>query len=375
MKAYKTELAPNQWQASKLQEYADVRKFVYNLGRLEWDRQYQLGNKPSEYGLRKLFNAVKRERMAEYNSWPGVTGVPYSVTEGAFADLGDAYKNFYRRVKRGEKPGFPKAALDANRFHMRGVKVKIDRVRISGIGWIRLKERNYLPVDGEYGIYATVTKRAGRWFISILEKSEEELLSGSGVIGVDFGIKNLAVCSNGKVFENPKALSKAMAKVSRLNRELSRRNKGSANWYKTKKKLQVAYYKLSNVRKHCLHQVSSYLVKNAGTIVIEDLHVKGMVKNRHLAKAVSDAGMSELRRQIEYKAEKSGVEVIIADRWYPSSKTCSQCGYKKENLKLSDRVYKCPECGLVIDRDLNAACNLAALGTAKHAGIACGVEV
>ena len=184
------------------------------------------------------------------------------------------------------------------------------------------------------------------------------------VIGVDFGVKVLATCSNGRVFENPAPLRAAQAKVKRLSRELSRRKKGGANWHKTQAALAKAHLRLSNTRTHTLHQISDYLTQEVrpSTIVLEDLNVAGMLKNHKLALSISDAGFGELRRQIEYKARWLEIQVVLADRWYPSSKTCHQCGEVRRDLTLSDRTFTCPGCGFTIDRDLNAALNLAALG-------------
>jgi len=183
------------------------------------------------------------------------------------------------------------------------------------------------------------------------------------VVGVDLGIKTLAVCSDGATFENPRALATAERKLKRLNRELSRRRKGSKNRAKTRAKLARCHARIANIRSHALHNASYHLTAKTKpqAVVIEDLNVKGMLNNRSLSKAISDVGMGELRRQIEYKGTWYGVEVVTADRWYASSKTCSACGAVNRALTLSDRTYVCAACGAVIDRDLNAALNLASL--------------
>ena len=363
-RAYKTELNPNNWQASKFDRFAWVSMAVFNVGLREWKRVYENDGKPSAYGLKKRFNAVKDD------VFPWARSAPYAVTEAAFGDLGDAFKHFFRRVKNGEEPGYPKHKKDKSSFAVRGLKVKSDRVYIQGVGWVRLKERDYIPTTDsglKFGTYATISKRAGHWYISALVYEDMPELNDRHkhiVIGVDFGIKELATCSNGKVFKNPKPLVEAERKLNRLQRELARRKKGGSNWQKTKRKLQRAHKRVADIRSHTLHEISSYLTTEVRprTIVIEDLNVKGMMKNHHLAKAISDVGFGELRRQIEYKAEWYGIEVVLADRWYPSSKTCSRCGVIKSDLTLSDRTFVCDDCGLQIDRDYNAALNLAALG-------------
>ena len=336
-------------------------RYVYNWGLAEWKRQYEAGEKPSSYGLCKKFNHEKDEIC------PWIRELPYAVTEATFANLNSAFQNFFRRVKNGEKPGYPrfKKRGTRNSFRVRNLGIENDRIRITGIGWVRLREPEYIPVDAErYGVYATISERAGRWFISVLAEDEVTEIETTGEsIGVDVGINKLAVCSDGKVFENPKALYKYERKLKRLQRELSRRERGSNNRAKTRAKIAKCYARIADIRKYSLHDISHYVTetKRPAVVVIEDLNVKGMLTNHHIARAMSDAAVSELHRQITYKAGWSGIEVIKADRWFASSKTCSECGSVKTLLKLSERTYACENCGAVIDRDLNAALNLAAL--------------
>lgn len=369
MKAYKTELDPNNKQRSFFSRCAGTSRYVYNWGLAEWKRQYDAGEKPSQYGLCKQFNSIKDEMC------PWIRELPYAVVESSFVNLGYAFKNFFRRIKAGDvKSGYPrfkKRGIKTS-FQLRGTKIENDRVRLTGIGWVRLKESNYIPSAAEYGIYATISERAGRWFISVLVKNgadEKYIKNGNGYLGIDLGVKALATFSDGTVFENPKTIYKYEKQLARLNRELHRRKPGSANRKKTKERLSRLYYKTTNIRKHALHQVSYYATAKSkpGVIVLENLNVKGMTANHHLSRAVLDASFGELRRQIEYKAARRGIEVVLADRWFASSKTCSRCGCINQNLKLSDRTYVCNDCGLTIDRDLNAAINLAALAEGRNA--------
>ncbi len=245
-------------------------------------------------------------------------------------------------------------------------------MRLTGVGWIRLKERGYVPTDGvKYGVYATISEVAGHWYISVqVEEPCVKIVSLNGSLGIDVGISKMAVLSDGVVFDNPRALAKYERKKKRLQRELSRRTKGGANWRKTLDKIRRVERKIVNVRRHAQHEVSHYATTYAkpSIIIIEDLNVEGMLKNRNLAKALGDVGINELLRQIGYKAEWQGTQVVKADRWYASSKTCSRCGMVVNDLTLTQRVFKCPECGLVIDRDLNAARNLAALANRQTGG-------
>jgi putative transposase len=176
--------------------------------------------------------------------------------------------------------------------------------------------------------------------------------------GVDLGIHRLAQVSDGTCFENPRALKKALVRLKRLQRRVSRRKQGSANRQKAVRQLAKAHYRVANIRKDSLHQATTWLARNKSAIVLEDLHVKGMLKNRHLAQAIADVGLYEFRRQLQYKGQWYGCEVFLADRFFPSSKQCSRCGTVKDSLSLSEHTYRCEECGLVIDRDWNAAMNL-----------------
>jgi len=370
-RAYKTELDPNNGQASRFDTFAEARQFMYNVGLREWDRQYKRDMKPSAYKLKRQFTEAKQTVFAGEFDW---SSIPFAVQGEAFGALGDAFKHFFRRVKNGQDPGYPRFKKSADSFSVKNTRVEHDRVRITHVGWVRLKERGYIPTaesGKKFGTYATISKRAGRWFISVLVY-EDIVVPDNGrgdVLGIDLGLHHLIVTSDGDMFDKSTALKDAERKVGRLNKELARRKKGGKNWHKTKRKLQRAHYRVSTARKHWLHQISHELTANRrpSTIVIEDLHVKGMMRNRHLAKALSEASFGELRRQIEYKAERWGIDVVVANRWYASSKTCSGCGCIKDDLTLSDRVYHCGDCGLEMDRDLNAARNLATLGKAQTA--------
>jgi putative transposase len=362
LRAYKTELDPNDRQQTFFRGCAGAARWVYNWALADRKARYEEhGLNTSMYEQSRRLNATKDELA------PWLRETPYAVQEKAMRDLDAAFTNFFRRVKHGEKPGYPKFKsknTSPAKFSLRNAKIEGGRVRLTGIGWIRLKEHGYLPVEGPYGVYAVVSEQAGRWFVSVLvEREVAEPAQGDGVLGIDLGVKALATCSDGTVFENPKVLYKAERKLKRLEREKSRRQKGGKNRTKTVRKLQRCHARIANIRKHALHQVSHYVTVRAKPciVVIEDLNVLGMEQNHHLAKALSDVGMGELRRQIEYKAKWHGVKVVVADRWYPSSKMCSECGATNQVLTLSDRTYVCPACGCILDRDLNAARNLAFL--------------
>jgi len=370
-RAFKTELNPNNQQRGAFMQHAGTARFVYNWALADRIERYEAGDPTNLYEQKLRFNALKDEQFP----WIRKT-TAYCTIEEAFRHLDTAYKNFFRRVKQGKaEKGFPRfksRKRSISSFTMRG-RIHIERGRIKlpsprygdSIGWVRLKERDYLPTTGVKILSVNISEKAGRWFASVqVEMDIPDTESGtSEPIGIDLGIKTLAVCSDGTTFENPKPLAQQERKLKRLQREFARRQRGSKNREKTKRKIARCHAKIANIRKHALHNASYYVTAKTkpSTVVVEDLNVKGMMANRHLAKAVADASFGELRRQIEYKGQWYGVDVVVADRFYPSSKTCSGCGSKKPLLRLDERTFVCEKCGMIIDRDLNAALNLASL--------------
>lgn len=382
-RGYKSELKVNNKERSLLAGCAGAARFAWNWGlRQKIDEYEAAGESPSYYELHRRLNAQKKGAL----SW--LYKYSKTIPQEALRDLDQAFANFFRRVKGGEKPGFPRfksRKRGMGSFRVWGsIGVKPGRIKLPRLGWLRLKERGYLPCEGVKVLSATVSARAGRWFVSL--QVEEEIPvqpAGSETVGVDLGIRHLAVCSTGEVYENPKALGKALKRLARLQRELSRRQKGSKSREKTRAKIARLHYRIACLRKDTLQQATSRIVaktklqrQRPGVVVLEDLNVAGMLQNRKLARAIADVGMGEFGRQMAYKGDWYGVHVVRADRWFPSSKRCSGCGQVKESLSLSERVYRCEACGLLLDRDLNAARNLAQYSettTASSAGSeACG---
>ena len=366
-RAYKTELNVTDKQRAYFVQCAGVSRYVYNWALADRIAKHEAGDKANRFEQSRRWNAGKDELA------PWVREYPYVVQQEALAHLDVAYQNFFKRIKKGaDKAGFPKFKSRKNgigSFSLRGnIHVESRRIKLPVIGWVKLFQADYLPVEGVKINKATISECAGHWFVSLQveEVIETPVPAKNDVIGIDVGIKSLAVLSNGKVFDNPKTLYKYQGRLARLQRELSRRKKGSNNREKTRRKLARAHYKVECIRKNNLHNITSYLVKKKkpAIIVIENLNVAGMMQNKHLSKAIADASLSELKRQIIYKAKWNGVKVIEADRWFASSKTCSKCGNRKPMLSLGERVYKCDVCGHIEDRDLNAAKNLQKL--AEH---------
>jgi putative transposase len=363
LRAYKTELDPNDHQRTAFVRHAGACRFVYNWALVDRKRRYEEDHLSTNlYEQKRRFNALKHEQF------PWLAEVASRPIEQTFMNVDRAFQNFFRRVKAGQTPGYPrfksrKRGLGA--FTMRDVRIEPRRIKLPRIGWVRLKEDGYLPVVGVKVLSANVSERAHRWYVSLqVEQEVTEPTTATGKpIGVDLGIKTLATCSSGKVFENPRVLVGRERQLKRLQRQLSRRVKGSNRRKESAARIATLHAKIARTRSHAMHQVTHYLtaIAKPSVVVIEDLNVAGMLRNHSLAKAISDASFAEFRRQLTYKAAWHGVGVLVADRWYPSSKTCSECGAVKASLSLSERTFVCEFCGAMIDRDLNAAVNLSRL--------------
>jgi len=375
-RAYRYELDPNNIQRSSLAQHAGVARFAYNWGlekRIARYKNNQADNRFTDaMKQHKLLNSLKK------TEFPWMYETSKCAPQEALRDLHQAFKNFYRGLKSGKKIGFP-------RFKRRGVR---DSFRLYGtirfheraiqlprIGKIRIKEKRKCYYNGRI-LSATVRRRTNRWFVSVAV--EEDILDPQPVrgtpVGVDLGVKTLATLSDGTTFANPRALGRRLKKLRKLNKSLSRKKKGSKNREKAKLRLAKMYLKIFNVRQDTLHKVTTYLAKSHSKVVIEDLCVSWMLKNRRLARAVAYVRFYEFRRQLEYKCGWYGSELVVVSRTFPSSKMCSQCGHRKKELSLSEREYKCEQCGFQIDRDLNAALNLVAVSLPETQN-ACREEV
>jgi len=364
VRGYKTELDLNDEQRTACLKHAGVSRFVYNWGLARSKVAYRnTGKRPTAIDLHKELNKLKR------TDFPWMYETSKCAPQEALRDLDKAYKNFFRRVelkKQGQwrgKLGFPKMKKKSKAigsFRLTGsIKVFSHAVQLPRLGRVRLHEHEFIPVDAKV-LSATVSEQAGRWFVSIQVEEEQEKPppTATTAIGVDLGIKTLASCSDGKSFANPRALKHAQKRLRRLERQKSRRQKGSKNRKKTCRTLAKQHTRVANIRRDAAHKLTSYLSKNHALVAIEDLHVTGMLKNHKLAQAVSDSNFGEIRRQLDYKTSWYGVHLVVIDRFYPSSKTCSACGWIDEDQNLSDRVFVCEDCGSVLDRDENAARNI-----------------
>ena len=364
VRGYKTELNLSNAQRTACLKHAGASRFAYNWGLARSQEVYRTtGKRPSPAQLHKELNALKLTKF------PWMYEVSKCAPQEALRDLDKAYKNFFRRVelkKQGKwkgKLGFPKPkkrSKGIGSFRLTGsIHVYENAVQLPRLGRLCVHEHGYLPTDAKI-LSATVSERAGRWFVSIQVEEEQEQLTPTAMtaIGVDLGMKILATLSDGSTVANPRALKHAQKRLKRLERQKSRRKKGSQNRKKIVKKIAMQHARVANIRKDATHKFTSDLSKNHALVAIEDLHVAGMLKNHKLAQAISDSNFGEIKRQLIYKTKHYQTHLVMINRFYPSSKTCSCCGWRNELLTLSDRVFVCLDCGYVADRDYNAAKNI-----------------
>lgn len=374
-------LLPNNKQKTKLFQYANTARFAYNWALGREQENYKNGGKfISDGDLRKEFTQLKK--IEEY-TW--LNDISNNVTKQAIKDACDSYKKFFKGYSKfpkfkSKKKSVPSFYQDNIKIQFTDTHVKVEGFAVSKkknkqkLNWIRLAERGRIPTDYKYSS-PRIKYDGFNWYITVgVECEKSNTQPSSKGIGIDLGIKDLAICSDGSIYKNinrTQKVKKLEKRKRRLQRSISRKyeknRKGVSycktnNIIKSEKELLKLNHRLANIRQNYLHQVTTEIVKTKPSyIVLEDLNVKGMMKNRHLSKAVQQQGFYEFRRQIEYKSTWNNIQVVIADRFFPSSKLCSCCGAIKKDLKLSDRIYKC-ECGNVIDRDYQASLNLKRYG-------------
>ncbi len=411
IRGYKTELDLNNQQRTRCWQHAGCARFAYNWGLARKQAAYaarqaaadpQSVKIPTAMDLHKALNALKP------TAFPWMYQSSKCAPQEALRDLDTAFSNFFAR--RAKYPKFKKRSKGIGSFTLTGaIHVGPDWIQLPHIGKVRLFEHGYLPQDTHldtqdrktrkkrkqkhrtgigvtepaHYLSATVSEHAGHWFVSVQVKQivpEPEPATGES-IGVDLGIKTLAVCSDGREIPNPKAMRGNLGKLQRTQRHHSKKQKGSNNRKKSKQEVARIHYRVGCIREDALHQATAQMTAKAKpiserpqAIILEDLNVGGMLKNHKLAQAIADVGLGEFRRQMTYKARWYGNRLYAAHRFFPSTQLCSQCHrLPTVPLDLSVRTYQCEHCGLVLDRDLNAARNLVWLYTASSAEInACG---
>ena len=382
IESIKVRLLPNNKQLTKLFQYASCTRFAYNWALAREQENYKEGNKFLQDGeLRKEFTQLKKQ---EDYKW--LTKISNNVTKQAIKDACNSYKRFFKgqskypkfKSKKRSKPSFYQ---DGGKIQFTDTHVKVEGFTMSHrknkqkLNWIKLCEKGRIPTNCKY-MNPRITYDGLHWWVSVSVEVDNNTNSPpiSEGIGIDLGLKDLAVCSDGNTYKNinkTNKVKKIEKRKRKLQRSISRKYnmnkrgesyKKTSNIIKREKELLKVIKRLTNIRRNHLHQTTSEIVKRKPSFIcIEDLNVSGMMKNKHLSKAIQQQGFYEFRRQIEYKSAWNNIPVIIADRFFPSSRLCSCCGEVKKDLKLSDRIYKC-DCGNIIDRDFQASLNLKQYG-------------
>jgi putative transposase len=353
---FKTELKLNQLQRVLLSKHAGTARHAWNW-RLGLTRAILDNNKANPNDKIKFPTAIDLHKWLVAlvkPDYPWYYEVSKCAPQYALRQLRAAWDRCFKKVsgaprfkKKGRKDSF---TLDGS------LKVEHWKIKVPVIGWLKTYER---LIQGVFPKSVTISRHADRWFISFkIEVEPIQTHKSVGCVGVDLGINSLATLSTGEEFIGAKSYKKYEKKLSRLMYLLRHKVVGSSNYKKAQLKIARANRKVANIRKDTLHKLTTYISKNHAVIGLEDLNVSGMQKNRKLAKAIGDMGFYEFRRQLKYKSQLYGSRLVFVSRFYPSSKTCSNCGHVRECLALNERTFRCSKCGFECDRDLNASINL-----------------
>ena len=391
--AVKVALDPTPAQERLMLSHAGAARFAYNAGLAHVKAALEAGEKPewSFYSLQHWWNANKDVLAVDSDGVPWWRENSKEAANTGLRSLASALSNWSKSRKgkrKGRRVGFPKFKSkdrETPRFSYStsgpsdGGLIKGDpkALWLPRIGRVHCMENVTARVDGVRVIRMTISRRAGCWYASLTLEREPPTVCRPkrGVVGVDLGVKELATLSDGTVIPNPHALDTKLKALRKAQQALSRKTKGSARHGKAKERVARLYARVSDARMDAINKATTMIARTYSVVCIEDLNVAGMMKNHHLARRLSDASLGEFRRQLEYKTMRTGAVLRVVDRWYPSSKTCSNCGTVKAKLSLSERVYCCDVCGLSIDRDLNAAINIKVAGSAPETLNACGGDV
>ncbi len=363
IKAHKIRLNPTPEQANYFARAAGTARFVWNWALAEWNRQYEAGAKPTALKLKKQFNAIRRDQF------PWTWEVTKNASDQPFLDLGKAFTAFFEGLKNGKKKGRPKFKSKKRSrasFYLANDQFELGdhRMWVPKLGWVNMAET--LRFKGKVtGV--RITKTADWWFASITvelpETQPDPAHPRPHAVGIDVGLNRLATLSTGEEYENQAFLKTALGKLRQANKRLHRRVKGSKNREKARRQVARLHYQITCMRDDVLHKLTTRLATCYGIIGIEDLNIKGLLKNRRLSRSFSDAALGKLLTLLTSKVQQRGGQAILVGRFFPSSKTCHGCGWKWETMGLSDRIFICqnPTCasyGFSQDRDHNAALNI-----------------
>ena len=357
IKAHKIRLHPTSEQANYFARAAGTARFTFNWALAEWRRQYEAGGKPNAMVLKKQFNAIRKEQF------PWTYEVTRCAVEGAFMDVAAAFKNFFEGRKAGRKTGYPQfksKKRSRQSFYLANDKFTVGDhwIDVPKLGRVNMAEK--LRFSGKI-LSARISRTADWWFVSItLEMPDVLAENPCPPVGIDVGLNRLATLSDGRRYENQRPLRHLLKKLRRLNKELARRTKGGKNWRKTKSKLARLHYRIACLRSDLLHKLTAEVAKTSGLVAVEDLHVKGLARNRCLSRSFSDAALGTLLDLLQNKVPRAGGTLVKVGRFYPSSQLCHQCGSRRADLTLEERIYVCgnPDCGYAGDRDENASHNI-----------------
>ena len=382
LEAVKVALDPTPMQERLLLSHAGAARFAFNAGLAHVKKAIEAGEKPewSFYSLVRWWNSSKDTLAVGADGTPWWAENSKEAANTGLRSLAAALSNWSksrRGERRGRKVGFPKfkaKSKAAPRFaYTTGAFGLIQgdpkALRLPKVGRVHCMENVAERVGDARVLRMTVSKRAGRWYASLTVERDTPVAvcaPKGGAVGIDLGVKTLATLSDGTVIENPRCLAASERRLKMAQKALSRKVKGSRRRAKARAKVARINAHVANQRIDAIHKATTWLTQTYSYISVEDLNTAGMVKNHHLAKAVSDAAFGEFRRQLEYKTARTGATLHVVDRWYPSSKMCSRCGRVKAKLSLSERMFHCDACGLAMDRDLNAAININVAGSAPE---------
>ena len=388
--AVKVRLDPTPKQERLMASHAGAARFAYNAGLAHVKEALDSGDPVdlSHYGLRRWWNANKDELAVNRDTgvvwWSQNSKESYNMALHGLARGFSSWAKSRKGQRKGKRVGFPKFKSKnsvASFAYSTGFTAPKSGdpygVKLPRIGRVHCMENVYERVNGAHLVRITVSRRAGCWYASLTVEREPRA-SGTpkgGAVGVDLGVKNLATLSDGAVVPNPRALNAKLRMLRKAQQALSRKIVGSTRRERARERVARLHARVVDVRADAIHKATAMIANTYSIVCIEDLNVSGMVKNRHLARNLSDAALGEFRRQLEYKTARTGAALRVVDRWFPSSKTCSNCGVVKAKLSLSERVFNCDACGASMDRDLNAAINIQVAGSAPETLNARGEDV